>query len=112
MNNSDVCVLVTGVGGGSLGREIIKAFKMAPHNYKIVTTDASAKSVGLFETSHRYIVPEANSEKIDAELEINITELHEQVDEEHFSKTGISQRQLKQSFARRNQASRKKSKRK
>ncbi|EGP92884.1 ATP-grasp domain-containing protein [Nitrosarchaeum koreense] len=63
MNNSDVCVLVTGVGGGSLGREIIKAFKIAPHNYKIVATDASAKSVGLFETSHRYIVPEANSEK-------------------------------------------------
>ena len=63
MNDSDVCVLVTGVGGGSLGREIIKAFKMAPHNYKIVATDASAKSVGLFETSHRYIVPEASSVK-------------------------------------------------
>lgn len=58
-----------------------------------------------------FMFPEANSEKIEAEHEINLTELHEQVDEEYFSKTGVSQRQLKQSFARRNQASRKKPKR-
>jgi hypothetical protein len=59
-----------------------------------------------------FMFPEENSEKIEAEHQINLTELHEQVDEEYFSKTGISQRQLKQSFARRNQASPKKSKRK
>lgn len=59
-----------------------------------------------------FIFPEANSEKIDSENEINLSKLHEQVDDEHFSKTGISQSQLKQSFAERDQASRKKSKRK
>ena len=59
-----------------------------------------------------FIFPEANSEKFDSEHEINLTELHEQVDGEHFSKTGISQRQLKQSFAHKNQINRKKSNRK
>lgn len=59
-----------------------------------------------------FIFPEATSEKIDSEYEINLTELHKQVDKEHFSKTGISQQQLKQSFAHKNQTNRKKSKRK
>jgi hypothetical protein len=59
-----------------------------------------------------FMFPEENSEKIDSEHEINLTKLHEQVDEQHFSKTGVSQRQLKQSFAHKKQTSRKKLKRK
>ena len=61
MSSSEISVLVTGVGGGSLGREIIKAFKIASRKYKIVAVDASNTSVGLFETPFRYIVPTANS---------------------------------------------------
>lgn len=61
MQNSEVCVLVTGVGGASLGRELMKAFKMAPHKYRIIATDMSENSVGLFFTPHRYVTPVASS---------------------------------------------------
>lgn len=61
MSNSEVCVLVSGVGGGSLGREIMKAFKMAPHKYRIIAIDMYENSVGLFETPYRYVIPSASS---------------------------------------------------
>ncbi len=61
MQNSEICVLVTGVGGGSAGREIMKAFKLSKHKYKIVAADMSAKNPGLFETKDRYLVPPATS---------------------------------------------------
>lgn len=71
LENSKVSVLITGVGGGSLGREIIKSFKISPHNYKIVTTDILANSTGLFETPNKYLVPPAHStEYIDTLLKI------------------------------------------
>lgn len=61
MQNSEIRVLITGVGGGSVGREIMKAFKLSKHKYKIVSADMSAKSPGLFETKDRYLVPAATS---------------------------------------------------
>lgn len=62
LKNTEVCVLITGVGSGSLGRELIKSFKMAVHPYKLIATDISQKSIGLFETPYRYLVPPASSE--------------------------------------------------
>ena len=61
MTESEICVLVTGVGGGSLGRELIKSFQLAKTNYQIVATDMSKTTTGLFETSTRYITPKAES---------------------------------------------------
>ena len=61
MSNSEVCVLIAGSGGGGTGMELIKAFKMAPHNYKIVATDMWKNSFGLFETPYRYVIPHASS---------------------------------------------------
>jgi len=71
LNNSEICVLVSGVSGGGIGMELIKSFKMAPHKYKIVATDMQKTSFGLFETPYRYIVPDASSsDYIDALLRI------------------------------------------
>jgi len=71
MSNSEVCVLVAGTGGGGTGMELIKAFKMAPHHYKIVATDMWKNSFGLFETPYRYVIPHASSDRyIDSLLEI------------------------------------------
>jgi carbamoyl-phosphate synthase large subunit len=61
MSDSEICVLVTGVGGGSLGRELMKAFSMASQKYKIIATDMAETSLGLFETKHRYVIPPALS---------------------------------------------------
>lgn len=55
------CVLVTGVGGGSAGHEILKAFKLAKQKYKIVTADMLLTSPGLYESDSSYILPSASS---------------------------------------------------
>ncbi len=71
MRDSETCVLVAGVGGGTPGRELIKAFKIAKHKYKIVVTDMYKDSVGLFETPHKYVIPPASSsDYIDSLLKI------------------------------------------
>jgi len=61
MTESEVCILVSGVGGGSLGRELIKSFKMAKTNYRIIATDMSKTAIGLYETQQKYITPKAKS---------------------------------------------------
>jgi len=58
---NQISVLVTGVGFGSLGRELIKAFQLAGKEYRIITADKSPKSFGLYETKDRYLIPGANS---------------------------------------------------
>lgn len=71
MNQSEVCVLVTGVAGGGIGMELIKALKMATNPYKIVVTDINKNSFGLFESPYRYLIPPANSENyIDSLIKI------------------------------------------
>lgn len=61
MNDSKTCVLIAGAGGGGTGMELIKSFKMAAHEYKIVATDMWPNSFGLMETTHHYVIPSANS---------------------------------------------------
>jgi len=63
MSNSEICVLITGVGGGGTGMELIKAFKKSSHKYKIVATDMWENSYGLSETPYRYVIPKASSPK-------------------------------------------------
>jgi len=64
-------ILIAGVGGGGTGMELIKSFKMAKHNYKIIATDMWPNSFGLMETPYRYVIPPASSsEYIDSLLKI------------------------------------------
>ena len=60
---NQITVLITGVGFGSLGRELIKAFQLAGKKYRIIVADMSPTSFGLYETKYRYLIPKANSGK-------------------------------------------------
>ena len=55
-----VPVLVTGVGGGGHGEQILKALRMAETPYEIVGTDVSPFSAGLQSVDHPYLVPPAS----------------------------------------------------
>lgn len=54
-------VMVTGVGGGGHGEQILKALRMANTRYKIIGSDMSPFSKGLKEVDHPYVVPSAKS---------------------------------------------------
>ncbi|HLC15017.1 MAG TPA: hypothetical protein VJL89_02170 [Thermodesulfovibrionia bacterium] len=55
-----VNVMVTGVGGGGHGEQILKALRLADTEYEIVGSDMSALSKGLQEVDHPYILPPAS----------------------------------------------------
>src|SRR5437870_11337159 len=55
-----VTVLVTGVGGGGLGEQLLKALRLAEHRYRIIGTDISPLSKGLGEVDVPYLVPRAD----------------------------------------------------
>jgi carbamoyl-phosphate synthase large subunit len=52
-------VMVTGIGGGGHGEQILKALRMARTPYEIVGCDMSPYSKGLKEVDHPYLVPSA-----------------------------------------------------
>ena len=60
MKNQILPVLVTGVGGGSHGAQILKALRYADTPYWIVGTDINSHSSGLVEVDQPYLVPPAN----------------------------------------------------
>jgi len=65
------CVLVTGVGGRSVGHQVLHALSLTGNRYKIICTDADSFSFGLYLTPHRYLVPLANDpDYLDAILAI------------------------------------------
>ncbi|MCD4742023.1 MAG: ATP-grasp domain-containing protein [Desulfobacteraceae bacterium] len=54
-----ISVLVTGVGGGGVGQQIIKSLKLSKSNYEIIGTDIFPISKGLMEVDYPYTVPRA-----------------------------------------------------
>jgi len=65
---SDITVMVTGVGGGGHGEQILKALKMAPTCYKIIGADMSPVSKGLADVDWAVQLPPANDENYIEEL--------------------------------------------
>jgi carbamoyl-phosphate synthase large subunit len=64
-------VLVTAVGGGGVGEQIVKALRLAARPYRIVGTDIDRNSLGLEEVDLPVIVPPASaSEYLDTMLNI------------------------------------------
>lgn len=64
-------VVVTGVGGGGIGEQILKALRLAETSYEVIATDTTPLSKGFAEADHRYIVPPAGDERyVDALLAI------------------------------------------
>ena len=62
MQHQLIHVLITGVGGGGNGRQVLKALKLASTPYHIVGVDMSPISVGLFDVDEGFVVPPANDE--------------------------------------------------
>jgi carbamoyl-phosphate synthase large subunit len=58
--NNKITVLVTGVGGGGHGEQIVKALKLAPRPYRIIGTDMSSYSKGLQDVDIAQILPPAS----------------------------------------------------
>ena len=54
-----ICVLVTGVGGGGHGHEVLKALQLAG-SYHLIGADMAESSFGLFDVDEAYIVPPAS----------------------------------------------------
>ncbi len=52
-------VMVTAVGGGGLGEQILKALHLAKTDYQVVGTDVTPYSKGLREVDHACVVPPA-----------------------------------------------------
>lgn len=52
--------MVTGVGGGGHGEQVIKALRLATTRYTIVGGDMSPWSKGLMEVDHGYVLPPAS----------------------------------------------------
>jgi carbamoyl-phosphate synthase large subunit len=52
-------VLVTGVGGRSVGHQILQSLLLLGDRYSIVATDADSFSYGLYQVDNRYVVPRA-----------------------------------------------------
>jgi len=57
---SAIAVMVTGVGGGGHGEQIIKALRLAKTRYRIIGTDMSPMSKGLVEVDQPYVLPAAS----------------------------------------------------
>lgn len=56
-----IIVMITGLGGGGHGAQILKAINLASTPYKIVGGDMSPMSKGLFEVDYPYVLPPANN---------------------------------------------------
>jgi len=52
--------MVTGVGGRSVGHQILQALLLLGEKYQIAVTDADSFSFGLYQVPNRYVVPKAN----------------------------------------------------
>lgn len=64
-------VMITGIGGGGHGEQILKALRMAQTPYLLVGGDMNPYSKGLAEVDHPYILPPATSpEYIEAVLRV------------------------------------------
>lgn len=70
--NESVTVLVTAIGGGGHGEQILKALRAAPKtNYRIVGADASADCTQFQMVDHALTLPKASDQNyIDAVLEV------------------------------------------
>lgn len=63
-----ISVLVTGIGGGSVGEQLIKALRMSEYNYMIIGTDITPISKGFNEVDVAYVVSRATAENYIDEL--------------------------------------------
>lgn len=61
-------IIVTGAGGGGVGRQVIKALRLAGDRYHIIATDMTKYSMGLYDADSWHLVPSARSDNYIKEL--------------------------------------------
>ena len=61
-------VLITGVGGGSIGEQVFKTLTMVKDTYKIIVTNSSSVALAVADTPYKEILPNASSDEYLAEL--------------------------------------------
>ena len=54
-------MLVTAVGGGGVGEQLVKALRLAPRPYRIIGADVEARSLGLQEVDVPVLLPPASA---------------------------------------------------
>lgn len=59
MNEKKIRIMITSVGGGGTGMEIMKALRQSDVNYYLIGTDMSKHSFGLFKADKGLLVPPA-----------------------------------------------------
>lgn len=59
MSKDTINVLVTAVGGRSVGYQILECLKLASNPYRVIATDMDPFSPGLYEADKAYILPQA-----------------------------------------------------
>ena len=57
--SKQLSVLLTGVGGGGVGESCMQALRLAETEYRIIATDTSPTSKGIYEADKGYLVPPA-----------------------------------------------------
>lgn len=68
MPKKTIRVLITAVGGGSVGSQVMDALKMAKTSYFIVSTNASPHKTGLYSADKGYLVPLAEDSQYISKL--------------------------------------------
>lgn len=70
-SSDTINVIITGVSGGSIGNEVMKALRLAETSYHIIGIDMKPASFGLYQADESYVVPAASDpEYIDVLLEL------------------------------------------
>jgi carbamoyl-phosphate synthase large subunit len=62
MSQAKLSILVTGVGGRSVGHQILHGLLSMGSKYRVVACDADPFAYGLYEVSDRYQIPRADSQ--------------------------------------------------
>jgi len=63
LNEKSISVLITGVGGGGVGEQIIFALSLSKYPYRIITVDHNPISLCLYPIDRSYLVPSATEKK-------------------------------------------------
>jgi carbamoyl-phosphate synthase large subunit len=57
-----ITVLITGVGGGGVGEQVMKSLRLCGNRYRIIGTDMTKFSIGLYRADTMYLLPPAKDE--------------------------------------------------
>jgi len=57
-----ITVLITGVGGGGVGEQVMKSLRLCGDRYRIIGTDMTKFSIGLYQADTMYLLPPARDE--------------------------------------------------